>query len=204
LANIGIVTGKVAIMSKKRAYIIHGWGGNPQQAWIPWLKRSLESKGVSVVAPQMPDEEHPRIDLWVGFLDGLVIDPDEETFFIGHSIGCQAILRYLQILPQNVVVGGALFVAGWFNLENLESPEEERIAEQWITQPIYNKKVCAHSKKIITLISDNDPFGCKKENIDRFQELGSQIIELKQAGHIEEQELQEALTALEQIGILTT
>lgn len=191
-------------MSQKRAYIIHGWGGNPQEAWIPWLKRSLESKGVAVVAPQMPDEQHPRIDLWVGFLDGLVIDPDEETFFVGHSIGCQTILRYLQILPENVLVGGALFVAGWFNLENLESPEEERIAKQWITQPVYNEKVREHSKKLAALISDNDPFGCTTENIQRFQQLGVQVTKLKNAGHIEGKELPEALTALEQIGILST
>jgi len=191
-------------MADTRIYIIHGWGGNPQGAWIPWLKSQLQAKGVTVVAPEMPDTEHPRIDLWVGFLDGLVIDPDEQTFFVGHSIGCQAILHYIQILPENVKVGGALCVAGWFNLENYESPDEEKIAEPWIREPIHKEKLQAHTKHFTTFVSSNDPFGCKEENVKRFTELGSEVKILENAGHIEEKELPEALTALEQMNIYST
>jgi len=29
----------------KRVFIIHGWGGNPEEGWLPWLKKELEAKG---------------------------------------------------------------------------------------------------------------------------------------------------------------
>ncbi|MFA5031048.1 MAG: alpha/beta hydrolase [Patescibacteria group bacterium] len=190
-------------MAEKRAYIVHGWGGSPQDAWIPWLKKTLESKGILVSAPQMPDEEHPRIDLWVGFLDGMVIEPDENTFFIGHSIGCQTIMRYIQILPEGVKIGAALFVAGWFNLEHLSSADEERIARPWLTQPIHDEKFQSHVKKTAAVISENDPFGCSKENIERFKKLGTKITTIKNGGHLDSQkELPELLTIFTEMGII--
>lgn len=191
-------------MAEKRVYIVHGWGGSPQDAWIPWLKKTLESNGVLVSAPQMPDEEHPRIDLWVGFLDGMVIDPNEQVYFIGHSIGCQTIMRYIQILPENVRVGGAIFIAGWFQLENLTQADEERIAKPWLTQPIHDEKLRAHVKKIEALISDDDPYGCIKQNIERFKKLGSKIMTIKNGGHLDSQkELPELLTISKEMGIIT-
>jgi len=191
-------------MAEKRAYIVHGWGGSPQDAWIPWLKKTLESQGIIVYAPQMPDEEHPRIDLWVGFLDGMVIDPDEDTYFIGHSVGCQTIMRYIQILPDTVLVGGAVFVAGWFNLENLANTDEEHIAKPWLTQPIHDEKLQAHVKKTGALISDNDPFGCTTENVDRFKKIGSKVMTIKNGGHLDSQkELPEILTISKEMGIIT-
>ena len=191
-------------MAEKRAYIVHGCGGSPQDAWIPWLKKNLESQGVIVSAPQMPDEEHPRIDLWVGFLDGMVIDPNEQVYFIGHSIGCQTIMRYIQILPENVQVGGAIFVAGWFQLENLTNADEERIAKPWLTQPIHDDKLQAHVKKMATILSDNDPYGCTHQNIERFEKLSSKTMLLKNSGHLDSQkELPELLTITKEMGIIT-
>lgn len=191
-------------MAQKRAYIVHGWGGSPQDAWIPWLKKTLESKGVLVSAPQMPDEEHPRIDLWVGFLDGMVIDPNVQTYFIGHSIGCQTIMRYIQILPENIRVGGAIFVAGWFNLENLANADEERIAKPWLAQPIHDEKLQAHVKQTAVLLSDNDPYGCTKQNIERFEKLSAKTMLLKNGGHLDSQkELPELLTISKEMGIIT-
>ena len=34
----------VNIVHMKRAFIIHGWGGHPEERWYPWAKNELEKK----------------------------------------------------------------------------------------------------------------------------------------------------------------
>lgn len=141
----------------KRVFIIHGWDGNPDEAWLAWLRRELKKKNIKVIAPQMPNAEEPKISEWVPYLSKLAGAPDEETYFVGHSIGCQTIMRYLEtIYPQKV--GGAIFVAGWLHLENLEGPAEEAIAKPWMETPIDLAKVKNSAPNIIAIFSGNDPF----------------------------------------------
>ena len=122
----------------KRVYIVHGWGGYPEEGWFPWLKKELESHGYVVVVPQLPDSDHPHIEKWMPALAEAVGAPNEHTFFVGHSMGCQAIARYLETLPNGVSVGGAVFVAGFFKgLTNLEDePDVPKIAAHWLETPL--------------------------------------------------------------------
>ena len=166
----------------KRIFIIHGWEGNHESDWLPWLKSELEKLGHKVFTPDMPKTNRPTIEAWVGHLRELVGTPDKNTYFIGGSIGCQTILRYLETV--STPVGGAIFIAGWFDLKNMESKEEEDIAEPWIKTPIDIAKVKRVLPKSILIISDNDPFGAVEENKKKFAELGSKILLMRGAGHI--------------------
>lgn len=166
----------------KRVFIIHRWSGGPEDDWRPWLKGELEKLGYQVFVPEMPDRDAPVIEKWLKYLSDLVGIADEETYFVGHSIGCQTILRYLENL--NKPVGGAVFVSGWFNLKNLEEAETEEIAEPWVKTPIDLEKIKKVLKKSILIISDNDPYNCFEENKKKFAELDSKIIVLHNAGHI--------------------
>ena len=103
----------------KRVIIIHRWSGGPDDDWRPWLKIELEQRGYEVANPEMPDTDTPVIKKWVDKLREVVGTPDADMYFIGHSIGCQAILRYLETI--DTPVGGAVFVAGWCS-EVLISP----------------------------------------------------------------------------------
>src|SRR3989338_7241510 len=94
----------------KRIFIVHGWDGYPEEGWFPWLKKELEAKGFEVQVPQLPQADAPRIYNWVPALTKTVGVPDKQTFFVGHSMGCQTIARYLETLPEGVQVGGAVFV----------------------------------------------------------------------------------------------
>ncbi len=38
----------------KRAFIIHGWGGKPDEHWLPWLAGELEKNGFDVIVPAIP------------------------------------------------------------------------------------------------------------------------------------------------------
>ena len=188
---------------KKRVFIVHGWSGHPQEGWFPWLKKELEKLGYEVFVPAMSNNDSPVIEEWVSHLAKIVGKPDEATFFVGHSIGCQTILRYIDTLPENTKVGGAIFIAGWFNLENMEDEKEEETARPWIERPINLKKVKDILLSSALIISDNDPYGAFIENKKKFTELGSKIIVLHNAGHITEEdgyvELKEALEEFENL-----
>jgi len=165
----------------KRVFIIHGWGGSPETDFLIWLRKELEKKGFLAETPKMPDTETPVIEKWVQTLAEAVGRIDENTYFIGHSIGCQAIMRYLQNARKKA--GGALFVAGWFNLENLEQ-SEIKTAEPWIKNIIDFKKLKKNIGRLTVLISDNDPFDCLDKNTKIFKEkLNANVIVKHNAGH---------------------
>ena len=143
----------------KRVFIVHGWDGYPEEGIFPWLKKELKNRDFRVFNPPMPDPLKPQIEAWVQYLKKQVDIPDENTFFFGHSIGAQTILRYLESLPKDVKVGGAVFLAGWVHLsrEAYETDEDAGIAKTWLEIPINWSKIKSHSNKFICIFSDNDP-----------------------------------------------
>lgn len=165
----------------KRVFIVHGWGGYPEEGWFPWLKKTLEKQGFEVYVPEMPETNNPTIDAWVSHLSSDVGDADENTILVGHSIGCQTILRYLEQLKDGQKIGGAVFVAGWFTLMNLNE-EEKTIAEPWIMTPVDFEKIKAHCKKFIAIFSDDDP-DVPLENKEKFMRLGAKTIVEHAKGH---------------------
>lgn len=166
-----------------RAYIIHGWGGNPQEGWFPWLKAALEKKQWDVVVPLMPNPSHPTIEAWVAFLSEVATTVNEGSLFIGHSIGCQAIVRFVETLNFGTKVGGIELVAPWMSLLSYEAAEEKAIAKPWETTPIDFPKVRAMCPHVSALFSDNDPFvGVENEKLFK-EKLGAKTQMLHAHGH---------------------
>lgn len=171
---------------KKRVFIIHGWGGYPEEGWFPWLKGELEKKGFTVYIPFMPKSNKPEINSWVNKVDKITHKVNNSTYFIGHSIGCQTILRYLQTLSDKTKIGGVILIAGWFALtpESTETKEEKKIAKPWLDAPINFKKIRDIGKNIIAIFSDNDPDVDFKENSKiMIKELNAKVILLHNKGH---------------------
>lgn len=192
---------------QKRVFIVHGWDGNPQEGWFPWLKKELESRGFFVIVPQLPKAEEPRIKNWVPALKEIVGTPDEQTYFVGHSMGCQTIARYLESLPDDVKVGGAVFVAGFFKrLTNIENDETTRsVVDEWLNTPLNFTKVKSHLKNSVAIFSDNDQY-VPLDNQDYFiNKLGSKIIIEHAKGHFSgSNHISELPSALESILEIST
>ena len=172
----------------KRIIIVHGWDGTPKEGWFPWLKKELEARGFHVVVPQLPDAESPRIQKWVPALTVAVVEVDEGTYFIGHSMGCQTIARYLEELPEGKKVGGVVFVAGFFKrLTGLENnSEEQETNKHWLKTPLNLAKVKSHLPQSVAIFSDNDPY-VPLDNQDDFKDkLGSEIIVEHSMNHFNE------------------
>jgi uncharacterized protein len=169
--------------NQKRVFIIHGWGAAPDSDWLPWLAKNLKERGFLVEVPEMPDTDNPKIEAWVERLQRAVGKCDEKAYFIGGSIGCQAIMRYFEKLPEDEISGGAVFVAGWITLTGLDSEEERFTSSPWVNIPIDFEKVRNHAKKFICIFSDNDSY-VPAENWEIFSEkLGAEIIMKKGQGH---------------------
>ena len=182
----------------KKAYLIHGWGGNPENGWFPWLKRELEEQGYKVFAPAMPDTENPKINAWVGALKK-IIEPDKNTILIGHSIGCQTILRYLGSLDSSdtkIRFGGVFLVAGFVHLKGLESKEEEEIAKPWLSTPINWEKVRSRAKKFVAFFSDNDVFVPVEDSKIFKEKLNAKIILEHNKGHFDDEASIKELSSL--------
>ncbi|MCX6720345.1 MAG: alpha/beta hydrolase [Candidatus Staskawiczbacteria bacterium] len=169
----------------KKVYIIHGWSGNPEEGWFPWIKEELEKNGFAVFVPQLPDADVPRINKWVPALSKVVGVPDSETYFVGHSMGCQTIVRYLESLPENVKIGGAVFVAGFFRpITNLErEPDAIDVDREWNKTPIDFAKVKKHINKSVAIFSTNDKYVSLDNAEDYKDKLGSEIIILENRDH---------------------
>ena len=161
----------------KKVYLIHGWGGTGSGGWFDWLKEKLSKKGFEVEAFDMPNTGHPKIEEWVKYLEEKInLDEiNERSYFIGHSIGCQTIMRFLEKLHKHKRIGGCVFVAGWFDLINLE-PEEMEAAHPWINRDIHFGRILDHCNNFLSIFSTNDPYVHLDESTKFKENLNSKII----------------------------
>jgi uncharacterized protein len=167
-----------------RVIIVHGWGGSSKSDFLPWVKKELEKLGYEVIVPDMPDPDNPKIETWVPYLTKIISKPRKTDIFVGHSVGCQTVLRFLETLSENQKVDKVILIAPWgIGLTNLEEGEDE-IAKPWLETPIDFKKVKSKAKVFIALFSDNDPFVSLQENKKMFEvELEAEVLIEHNKGH---------------------
>lgn len=147
----------------KKVYIVHGWGGSSaSEGWFSWLREKFNEMDIELIIFDMPNTEQPEIEKWISFLEDNIKKLDGDTYLIGHSIGCQAILRYLETLNSEIKIGGAVFIAPWMELDmntiNEEGPESVEIARPWMETPIDFDKVREHTNNFLCILSDDDPY----------------------------------------------
>ena len=169
----------------KKVYMVHCWDGKSDDGWYPWIARLLEEKGIKAIRFDMPNTDTPRIDEWVSTLDSYVDELNSDTYFIGHSIGCQTIMRFLE--RQEITnIGGILFVAPWLELlpAAIEDQDSFNTAEPWLNTPIDFAKIKKFTSNINCLFSDDDYFVDLKQEKEFKDKLGAKTLVVKGCGHI--------------------
>lgn len=173
-----------------RVFLIHGWGGYPHKDFFPWATKELEAKGYDVIAPTMPDSLHPKIEVWIPCLTEIVGEIRPDDIFIGHSIGCQTILRYLETLKEGQKVDKVILVAPWgaFLTEKAYEDEEDKVtAKPWLKAPINFQKIKSKADSFVAIFSDDDPLVPFEESSREFKEkLGVEIVVEHKKGHFTE------------------
>jgi methionine--tRNA ligase beta chain len=110
--------------SKYNVILIHGYEGNSENHWFPYIKENLEKHGVEVLAPEMPTEY--TVEAWLEKIKEISEKVGEHTILIGHSLGCPAILHLITNLSKPVF--GTVFVAPFgkaYSVEQADQKEEE-------------------------------------------------------------------------------
>lgn len=160
----------------KRVFLIHGWEGRPDNHWFPWLKRELEARYFKVYAPAMPGNTHPNLDEWVSLIREWVGEIDSETCFVGHSLGCVAILKYLERIKSSAKFGVCIFVGGF------KDDIGERELFEFTREPLNFDKLKGKGK-FVTIASDNDTQVPLEASMSLAHSLESKITVLKGKGH---------------------
>jgi len=167
-------------MDKKRIILIHGWEGSPRGNWFPWLANELEKLGHQVCAPQMPNANHPKMAEWIEYLKKIIGPADENVFLVGHSLGVIAILRYLESLKDDKIVGGAVLVSGF--AENVPVGIGE--LDNFFETPLDYDKIKGSAKHFIVINSDDDPY-VPLENGKILQDnLDAEFTMITEGGHL--------------------
>ncbi len=96
----------------KKVFMIHGFRGEPNGGWRPWLMRELAKNDIYACALPMPTPDIPIKEEWVKTISLSIGEPNAEIFLVGHSLGVSAILRYLEKLKIGEKIGGAVLVSG--------------------------------------------------------------------------------------------
>lgn len=176
-----------------RAFIIHGYQGYAGEAWQPWLKAELEKRGYDVALPEMPHPDHPDIPGWISFIGGLVGTPDAATVMIGHSLGAQAVLHYLEtVADAGHSVGKTVLVASSFPEGMSPEAADERtggdpVLRPWLSSGVDPAKVRKAAGKCTVILSTDDPYIPFEEARASFQSnLGATIVVETGKGHFNE------------------
>lgn len=163
----------------KRAIIVHCLGGNPRYAWYPWVKTQLEKKGYTVIVPEMPDPDPPRLATWLPHLTEVIGNPDDQLVLIGHSIGCATIMRYLESLEDDQQIGKAIFVAGFTDQLGFKE------LENYFQKPLNYQKIKNKAKNgFVAIQSDDDPYVSAQYGQRLKDELGAKLIIKHGAKHM--------------------
>lgn len=140
-------------MSLKRAIIVHGTGGDPDENWFPWLKSELESRGITVVLPHFPGPDEQGPESWSAALESATGPLDRETVLVGHSMGAGFILHLLETTKSPVL--GTILASGFVGKlgNDFDVPNAAFFTHEfdWPT-------IRANAGEIRLFLGDDDPY----------------------------------------------
>ncbi|MBT8493665.1 MAG: alpha/beta hydrolase [Deltaproteobacteria bacterium] len=171
------------------------WSGTAAHDWYPWLDGQLDDQLV-VISPDDPD--NPEVERWPKRIaEILSADPDAlaETVLIGHSVGCQAILRAAAQLNGGVVPA-TLLVAGWWAVDE---PWESILP--WMEPPGPLGEIASRLGTVRVLISTDDPFTADyRSNAEHWRNrLGAEVEIVADARHFNQRHEPSVLAALREL-----
>lgn len=161
--------------------IIHGAYGHPEENWFPWLKKELEKEGHNVFAPELPTPKGQFLGNWKMNFHEYRQYIDENTVFVGHSLGPAFILSLLEKIDKTIKA--CFFVAPFTGL--LYRPELDN-KNKTFTQKQFNwKKIQQSCRMFYVYASDNDPYVPFRKSKNLAKKLGrnTRMFKVKKAGH---------------------
>jgi len=190
----------------KTVLLIHGWLSTPKMHFFPWLKKELETRGYTVVAPQMPNPALPKRAEWLATLSDMLhaIDRPEETILLGHSLGTLTILHYLNEIHQGAAFPHVVLCSGFGRAFSLPQPIDiprlneypkliamrekilalpEVVLRDWFEPTIDFDRVRHLARRWTCIHAPDDPVVPYAEGVYAAQQLGATFVE-ETNGHL--------------------
>ncbi|MFA6080100.1 MAG: alpha/beta fold hydrolase [Candidatus Gracilibacteria bacterium] len=138
---------------KPTVLILHGWGGDSRENWLPWLQGKLQDAGYTVYVPDLPHTEKPVLEEQLLFLNKYTHLLEPNSIIIGHSLGGKLACHFAA--KHHLSRGHIMLVAPTYEGQKYTSDEICEALEK------YNEIPCQldHIKLQTTVyLSDNDPY----------------------------------------------
>jgi predicted alpha/beta hydrolase family esterase len=154
----------------KKALLIHGYNGSPNDIWIPWLKKILEEKGYEVFAPQLPGGSLPSLEEEEKTITSIISKFCKNDIIITHSKGAVPALYAIIDLGKklgHVFCFAPVLTFEFFNPKFIEKSERtsgdnQRSADNWKNMNTYWTKTMDVSDvgklvPVTAIFSNDDP-----------------------------------------------
>ena len=164
-------------------YIVHGYTSSSSAEWFPWLKNMLLDKGINVSVFDMPNPYSPVASEWIQHLENNIKNLSSGTYFIGHSLGCITLLRYLENQPDNINIGGIILASGF-----LRNNPKYPALDPFVKEDLNIEKIIKMTENRIVLSAPNDKYVPYEFSSELAQFLKAKFITVENGGHFIGQE----------------
>lgn len=161
------------------ALIIHGFGSNPNEHWIPWLKHELENQSYDVLAPEFPDTNHPKLENWLKYNEQFQ-DTLSNSIMIGHSLGGTFILRFLE--QCKIKIQHAYLIAIPIHL--IGNEKFDPVIKNFFEKDFDWDTIRQHCNNFTIFHGDNDPYVPISHAKDLAHHLNGDLHIIKNGGHL--------------------
>jgi predicted alpha/beta hydrolase family esterase len=180
----------------RQAIVVPRWGGTPAHDWYPWI---VAERPGEVRVLELPDPDTPTIDAWPEAIAAVLRERGDslaDTVVVGHSVGCQAVLRALGRLSDDAHVHAVLCVAGWWSVD-----APWATIRPWMDPPPDLERVRRIAGSVHVLLSTNDPFTADYEHNARLwrEYLDADVAVIDAAKHFNATEEPSVLDALDRL-----
>ena len=166
----------------KKVFLIHGYMGEPNGGWRPWLMGKLAKEEVWAYSLNMPaQDDSPTKEEWVAEIKRAVGEATKDVFLVGHSLGVPAILRYIETFPAGTKIGGAVLVSG--PNQKLNS-EKVGVLDNFFEGGFDYERIKNNSGHFSVIHGDDDtrvPFSHAE---DLSKKLSCELVSVKNGGHL--------------------
>ncbi len=148
----------------ERVCILPRWAGRADSDWYPWIRAELARShpGLPVTMLDLPNPSAPVFDQCVASMRrelGDELAALRQTILVGHSVGCQALMRYLAGLAPSSETDGSqgvehlVCVAGWWTID-----EPWPALRPWVDTNFDLARLRSAVTGVSVLLGDDDPF----------------------------------------------
>jgi len=142
--------------------------------WIPWLKQSLQTKGIKTFAPLMPEPWAPDYQAWKKEFEKLPIN--DNSILVGHSCACPFLVRWLGDTKRKVK---KLILVAAAKIPAEDANEKVKDLYTFETDETIKDRV----SEIVIFLGENEKERHKEGSKIYSKVLGARIEVIKNRGH---------------------